>query len=173
MLPLSHSIITREFVLCQLRCSWTHSLANLIDICRHAWAVVLADRCRGYWLCAYGPSRFATVREQKKRTPRHFCIFSCLSAFAKLKTHVTLMVFFPPILWVKHTASTFRFTFRKARSNHRAHYHDWYYHNATIAWRFDEWARCPISRYAMHDRFILWMTPKNGSFEKRMSRTVF
>ena len=44
---------------------WAHFLANLINACRHAWVVVLADQFQACWLCVYGPSRFATVRAQK------------------------------------------------------------------------------------------------------------
>ena len=48
-----------------LVCWWTYVLANPTNICRHTWTVVCGDRYRSFWLCAYGPSCFAPVREHK------------------------------------------------------------------------------------------------------------
>ena len=102
---------------------WTHVLANPINICRHTWPVICGNQSRPFW---HGPWYFSTAwkhkvsfltitftllqQQQQHQQPRvpvlHFYrIFSdttevgvlWLSAFVKLKTHVTSMVSFPPL----------------------------------------------------------------------------
>ena len=84
------------------------------NITQGVHAVVCDDQCRSFWLRAYGPSCFATVREHKKHSIQPLCIIlishRCMSVFEKSTCCLDGVLFSPLLLFgVKHNASIFKF----------------------------------------------------------------